>query len=351
MTGSYKNIDKTNVSAEFGQINSAFFDTRLNIVQSLSHPKVFRTEKKALTEEWKTKVLMVGWKELELKKAVSQAFYSYLYWNRKLEILYQADTLFSNFYSKTVLRLQKGEANILEKTTAETQRAAIRLQVQQSVTQQTISLLELKLLLNTTENIEPKGSFNELTFLTDSSMLTNHPYLAALQQQLSATKAMTEVEKAKLLPNFSAGYSNISFRGIGPDNLNYKAIDRFHGFQIGMGIPIFNKAQKVRIHAAQLSETIAQHQIGMTDIELRTKYNQLIINYNNQVNWLQYYEKEGNQNAATITSTANRQFVAGEINYLDWVILVRQALTIQEEYLEALKSLNDTALSLKYLTL
>ena len=71
--------------------------------------------------------------------------------------------------------------------------------------------------------------------------------------------------------------------------------------------------------------------------------------YNNQLEAIAYYEKTALPNAQTLFKTANQQFIAGEINYLDWVILNNQAIEIENNYLEAIKALNETSIEINYL--
>ena len=65
---------------------------------------------------------------------------------------------------------------------------------------------------------------------------------------------------------------------------------------------------------------------------------------------VRYFENNGLKNASLIAETAEKQFVNGEINYLDFVLLLNQSISIQNNYAEALKTLNDTVIQLNYLT-
>jgi len=62
-----------------------------------------------------------------------------------------------------------------------------------------------------------------------------------------------------------------------------------------------------------------------------------------------YYEDRGLKHADTIFVTADKQFVNGEIDYLQWVILVNQAIGIQSEYINTLNSYNQAAIQLSKL--
>ena len=55
-------------------------------------------------------------------------------------------------------------------------------------------------------------------------------------------------------------------------------------------------------------------------------------------------------NAILISETANRQFLGGDINYLDWVMLVNQALTIHNSYIDTINLYNESVIEWNYLT-
>ena len=63
-----------------------------------------------------------------------------------------------------------------------------------------------------------------------------------------------------------------------------------------------------------------------------------------------YYEKTWLAQAKLIIETANLQFVNGVINYLEWAMLVNQSTMIQNNYLDALTSLNESIIEINYLT-
>jgi cobalt-zinc-cadmium resistance protein CzcA len=64
---------------------------------------------------------------------------------------------------------------------------------------------------------------------------------------------------------------------------------------------------------------------------------------------VQYFENTGLKNATLILSVANKQFESGEINFMEWVILTNQSITIQSNYLDAIKNLNETSIQINYL--
>jgi len=64
---------------------------------------------------------------------------------------------------------------------------------------------------------------------------------------------------------------------------------------------------------------------------------------------LDYYEAKGLKNAETILFTANLLLKEGEIDYLEYTMLVNQSFEIQNRYIDAQKLFNEKLIELKAL--
>jgi heavy metal efflux system protein len=326
-------------------------DTRFTISQSASFPKVYANQKRYLTEEWKSSVLNMNVRQADLKKQVALLFYNLLFLQEKRKLLQEHDSLFTEFLNKATLRFEKGETNVLEKTTAENQKGQVSLQL--SELQQDIGLLQtqLQLLLNSSNTYT--ADENNLTMPIvagmDSASLQTHPLIQYLEQRRKVAQVSTNVERSKLSPNLNLGYGLMSIKGTGANDKIYDATPRFQSAQIGLGIPIFNGAQKARINAAKVNEQIAtgEYDIGLQKLE--SSYKTRLMEYEKFEKAVAYYESTALRNAELIVSTANKQFINGDINYLDWVILVNQSVAIRSNYIEALRNLNESAVEINFI--
>jgi heavy metal efflux system protein len=65
---------------------------------------------------------------------------------------------------------------------------------------------------------------------------------------------------------------------------------------------------------------------------------------------VQAYETTMLKNASTVLNAANLQFQNGEINYLEWVMLTNQAVSIQSGYIDAVQNLNRIQIQLQTLS-
>jgi cobalt-zinc-cadmium resistance protein CzcA len=206
------------------------------------------------------------------------------------------------------------------------------------------SKIEFQLLLNSTESNEPAAEKFKVEFKIDSLNVDNNPTIKIFQQQKKIISTETVLQKSKLLPEINLGYNNNSFKGIGLDDSK-----RFHSAQIGLGIPLFGGSQKAKIKASKIAENIAENDYQTQVLILKAEYKKLLSQYKSNLEIVNYFEETGNKNAKIIIETANKQFGNGEINYLDFVILVNQSIAIENAYIEAVKSLNETVIAINYL--
>ena len=256
------------------------------------------------------------------------------------------------FLDKANLRFSKGETNILEKTTAEAQRGQIAIQLNQLKNDVEILLLRFQLLLNSGTSFIPSVEKPQLVFqqLADTNIIADNPQIKQLQQQKQISLLNTKLERAKMLPNLIAGYSNTSIQGTGSDNVFYDSNKRFSSVQFGIGLPLFFGPQKARINASKTQSLIAENNYRLRMQSLSVEYNSALKQYQVQKATVEYYESTALQNAQTITKAANQNFSNGEIDYLQFTILLNQAIAIQSDYLDAVKNLNEAIIELNYLT-
>ena len=348
MIETYKNIPSTIISGGFGQMNSSYIDNRFAIGQSFSLPIVYSNQKKLLTEEWKSVLLGVNIKEVELKKMITELYYSLIYLKAKEKLLLKSDTIYNNFFKKTEVRFSKGESNILEKTMAETQLSNLRLQLKQL--NQEIAFLQAKfqLLLNVETKIEVEDALFYQSVVMGQNTVEQHPNLKYIEQQKQLNTVNIALEKSKLLPEISVGAASTTMKGVGSDDIYYNRWKRFQSFDIGVGIPIFRKSQKAKIAANEFLGNVLNQELATEKQQLENHYQSLIFQYNASNEQIKSYEATVLPNANLIVDTATKQFNNGEINYLDWVILINQSIELKKNYIELVKVRNEYIVQLSY---
>ena len=350
MVGTFANISQATLFGEFGQINSSYSDTKFGISQSFNFPALYIRQKELLKANWKSSVLDIAVNESLLKKQVAQVFYNLVYLELKKQLLQYADSLYLRFYKQAELRFTKGETNILEKTSAEILLGQIQMQLHQLNEDATVMQLQFQLLLNSKKVFTPDSVDYKLSLNApiDSPGLKEHPAIKLAAQQEEIANATIRAEKCRLLPDLSITYINASIRGTGADNKLYDGSNRFNSMQLGVGIPIFMGAQKAKINSAIVNKLVAESNYALEVQGMNTAYRSAIIQYYKYLQTVQYFENGPLKNVALIVLTANQQIAGGNINYLEWVQLLNQASNVKNDYIEAVRNLNEAIIQLNY---
>jgi cobalt-zinc-cadmium resistance protein CzcA len=340
----------TSLTTEMGQINSSYFDTKISLVQSFSFPTVYKRQKQLLNASWYLAAQSVNVSKLETKRFVAEVFYFILIMKEKEKMLMQADSIFTEFVRKANIRFEKGESNVLEKTTAESQKGDIQMQLMSLKADLSVAQLQFQLLLNTTEKLEPLSEDYRIIPKLNLNSFNSHPNLIYMQKQVDLANGTVKFEKAKFLPDITAGYFNQSIQGVGADNLSYIAGNRFNGGQLGLGIPVFNGAQKARIKAARNNVAIAENELDHSTKQMQNELDKTKATIAFLQERVLYYETVQLPNSELIQKTAMKQFTEGEIDYMEWTLLNNQAIQIRNSYLDALQSLNEATIYQLFLT-
>ena len=347
------NIDRMNFSVTQGQINSIKSDNNVNITQRFEFPSVYTNQLRLADERIKGSQYQLAVNQLDVANNVKQAYYQLVYFINRRSLFFAQDTLYNNLVKASSVRYRTGESTLLEKTTSETQSFEIKNRIQQNENDILIAQQQLQVLLKTNDALSVADTLifkRDIQLPTDSSVIANHPLLKYLQQQIEINKKETDVQKAKRMPDFLVGYFNQSLRGI--QNVNgfdqkFTGADRFHGFQVGVAIPILPGGNKSRISAAKINEQIAATNLESEQTNLNGQRIILVQQYLKQKSAIDYYEKTALPQADLIIKNAYKAFRNGEIPYIQYQQSLATALKIRTDYVDTIYQFNQVAITIE----
>jgi len=349
--GAAFDLPLTSTNLEYGSINSPYTDTRLNVMQAFSFPVVYRKQRAFYQAQTKSNQFGEEERRLQLKKEVTALYYQLLVMQEKKSLLLQADSLFSSLLLRQEQRFRAGDINVLEKTTAETQRMQLAAQLEQLQADQASLQVQFSTLLNNGNLYTPVYGNAKATLLhlPESQELTQHPFLKNKMQQQEIALREIDVQKAKLLPQLSLGYSNQSIRGL--QNVNgqdkfYDAGSRFSSLIVGVNIPVFATATKARIAAGKYLAEAAQADYNEALRQQQTALQQLILQYNKCGKLLQYYEQSALRQAKLLREHGTLQLSNGAISAIEWMLLMNQSIQMQADYFNLLNEWNAIVIEL-----
>ena len=349
------NIDKTNFLFSQDPTGGGNIDNSIGITQTISLPSVYKAKSNALRQQTILAEKSLDVIKYELIRDIKLLYYNLVYDKEKIKLLDFQDSIYKNFNDRAEVRYKTGETSKLELLTAATKFKEIQLQKKQAETDFKLSQLALQKLLNTDDTIEPSDStfyILDKNLSIDTTGLSNHPLFAYNNQKIAVANAEINAEKKKLLPDFNAGYFHqLVIRSFDPAKLNrnYTPGTRIAGFQLGVSVPLFTKAQKATIEAAKVQSQIVQTEALLSSSQLQNSYYQLANEFLKLQQAIDYYTSGANAQAQEILRISQFAFKKGEIGYVEFIQNVTQAVSIQLNYLETVREYNEIIIKLNSL--
>jgi cobalt-zinc-cadmium resistance protein CzcA len=354
LKGTANDLPKTNFTVMLGQYNTRQIDQNYSISQSFS-PFLVNAKKQLLTENTKSSELNAVVTRQEIVYRLRQSWNHSMYLAAFIKELYRQDSLLKGFVKSAALKHKTGDGNLVEKLTAETRQQELQQIIKQNEAALMNEKFKIQALLNNTDGFEiAEKDFVPFanTIVPDSTQINKNPQLMAALQQLNTASAVKKTEQAYLKPDFTLGYFVQSLTGNQEVNNQikyYNGTPRFMGITLGMAVPLFGKAQKAKISAAQTNIDIQKQQAGYLQKQLQSQLLQQANNLLTLRQLLNYYTQTALPNAHTIVTKISRGYQSGDIGYVEYLQGMQTASDIQKNYLQAISNYNQAYISINYL--
>jgi cobalt-zinc-cadmium resistance protein CzcA len=356
LKGASWDLPKTTIEGQYGQFNSHTSDNSYTVSQSVAFPTVYINQHKLAnanvkSSEWQQKV-----SQLEVATNVKQIYWQLAYLLSKQKLYNYQDSLYSGFRRAAELRAKVGETNRLEMINARSQSLEVKNQLHQVMADILIYRQRLQTLLNTSSEITIADTvLFRISFsaLADSSVLNGNPSVAYMQQQIKVSGIEKKLEKSRSMPDLTIGYFSQTMQGNQEVNGMPRAFgpgDRFTGIQAGIAIPLWYAPGASRTKVARLKELVSENEALHYSKSLLGNYHTLLGEYTKFSNSLEYYEKQAVPEAGLIIDQATRSYRAGAMDYLDYILNLNRALSIRQNYLDALNNFNQTIISIDFIS-
>jgi cobalt-zinc-cadmium resistance protein CzcA len=343
LLGTAKELPKTSFDLQYGRTQVATMnDYTLSFSQQFSHPKYYKLVADVLNKNLELVKKNENIRKNELSFLIKNIYSKNAYWINLERFLNEQNTVLSSIVKATDVRYQSGETNKIEKVLAESKLNQNKFRVDLITNERNQLKESLKFYIN---------DYSDFLLLNDTLLLSkglelnglsikNNPFVDFTLTNLDLTKALTQVEKGKLLPEFKVGGANQSIEH------NWRQFL----VQGGVSIPLFATAQKSKIIASQISEKIQFEKLNLIESELQNLLNLATQNLQKAESQIQFLEKSALPQADLIIVTSQKQFRNGEISYPDFLQITQEAWTLKEQYLKAILDKLLIINELEYLT-
>jgi len=356
LKGAAWDLEKTNIDLQFGRFNSFEKDKSITLSQSFAFPSVYLIQNKLANanigrSEWRMKS-----SQLETATQVKQVYWQLVYLQSKQKLLTYQDSLFTVFTRAAELRAKVGETNRLEMITARSQSLEIKNQLQQMIADRAILNRQLQTLLNVSRTIYPADTVLRIIDFVrneESQSLNGNPSIGFVNQQIKVSHLEKQLEISRALPDFTLGYFSQTMQGEQEVNgipRSFGPGDRFNGIQAGIAIPLWFSPFSSKVKVARIKEQISNTDAEYYSKTLHANYQSLLDEFEKYRKSIEYYEKQAVPEAELIIEQSTRSYKAGAMDYLDFVLSLSRALTIRQNYLDAMNSCNQTIIQIEFIT-
>lgn len=334
-----KDLPPLDINLQSGQINAAQIDYNLSVVQGLGNPQIHRARRAAADAH--TQYASADAQRLRHQVAyeVRQAWHTWYFAQKRLDILSAQVAEYERALQKASQQLAAGQVGLLEKTLVDNQLLQAQRQYTQAThaTQAAYTALAQLAWLGTAAYAAP----GELPELPASIGAQPTPLLLApAEQAVTLAQAQRQVQQSALRPEWSVGYFVQSIR---PDYA-------FQGVAVGVGIPLYRKAQNARIEQSALGTAIAENELAQQRTALEREYALARQQWQTAA---AEWTAQGTvlpQQASQLRQLAQAQWQQGEIDYFRYLQTITLALQNDMDHWALLERYYATGLRLGYLT-
>ena len=356
LRGTAGDVGKTDIATTIGQYNSRYLDQSFTVGQRLPNPSLVRGLRSLADARTAGAEAEGRLTRVDLARQVKATYYQLWYVQSLSGFLRGQDSLYAAIARGAEVRRRTGEGTLLEQTAAEVQRRQALTALSQNALDAQILARELQTLL-----ASPVPPTIPDTLLTERSLpiinaqgLAQNPELALLGGQIEVARRETDLEAARLKPDFVLSLTNQSLRGVqtlpnGEGERFYRFGNRFTYGQVGVSIPLFAKPLRARVAAARIGQDRAEAQRTARQRTLEGDVATTIQRYQKNRQALVYYRESALPQAALIREQVTKSYRAGEIGYIELLQNLRTVSEIQTGYLAALNDLNQTLINLDFL--
>jgi len=308
------------------------------VEQSFNFPTLYSAQSKSRQIEVSIAESNLKIEINDLKKNVSFSYFDYQILLNKYKLYLPLDSLYKVLLANSEKRAEIGDVNRLDVLNLKAKKTQISIKLNSLKVDIDNAYKRLKVLMNYQSDFSVPLDFEmmpEIAEIPDSL-----PIFDLLKYEGDYFSSLVDIERNKILPDFSINY----FLG----SNHYENGKYYHGFQVGVALPLFFGNNRAKITASKLSAN-AESLLKENEIFLiKNQLSQLLSEHINNKALLDNYNLSGEPLMNEIMKTALKSYQLGEINFYQFVSSYETAIQIQFDYLDNVLKYNQTASGITY---
>ncbi len=315
---------------------------KIGISQTLEWPGIYGARSSASSAGVRVREFASLERQLELRREVREVYYSLWYVEQQLRLWQRLDSNYREVSAVAALKVRSGETAGLDSLSASAKSQEIHLQLHELEQERLVQTEILKRLLNTSTTVLPEDKALEKVELPlQLQSVSEHPIIAGRKQSLIASKAETDVLRLRLFPDFQFRVFSQKLYGVS---------DQYSGFSFTASVPILFGGYNNKVAASEAEEQYQATALESAERSLVSARLQAERQFETTKARVSFYETTGRTQSAEIVRSATASYRAGEIGFIELSQFLTQSIEIERNYLDALNSYNQSAITLLFLS-
>lgn len=311
----------------------------LSIQQNFNLPKVNRANQAFYQQQAASYESQISLTQRQVDAMVSTAYYELIYQKDQQAEWVNLSNLYQDLIEISQQRFEAGETGKAPLIAAKAKQNALRLKQLQAAQSYELALQNFNAyLLSDTLFIVGTVNLPKPT-ISINPTITNHPRLQFYQQQEALAKAQLNLKESQLAPQLNTG---LQLQNVAGDFL-------FFGYQIGVNVPLFKKAQQRQIEVAKLNIDIQSQQLAIANRQLNQQQKQYQLRLSQLLEKIQLYETTLIPNTQTDGYFLKAAFQVGEVSYLIYQQTLELLIQYRMDYLKLLRDFQLVKIQQHYL--
>lgn len=354
LQGTAWDIEKTELSLSQDPTSGGSPDNALAITQSIEFPTIYAARRGQLKAETIVEEKQRNITIQQIRTNITISYYQLVYEMERLEILKAQDSILSHYVDIAQKRYEVGEVRQLEVLSARKLLRENRLEMESTQSNMEAIQHQLSSQIGVNSTIMPSDKkLTRITYHPREYQYTSTPDGELANSQLLLAEKSLHVAKNGYAPSISFTLKNqLVITGWDPyhENRSRYSGGNFMGFEIGIGVPLFYGATKAKVKAARIEKDITEFTMQQQRLTRQNEYDAALAQYTSAFNRVEYYEKQGTENAIEIVRLATFEYENGEISYIEYINALQESIDSHLKYAAAINDYNQAVIALQSIT-
>lgn len=316
-----------------GQLNSAISDHYLSIRQNLGNIMQQRFMANYFASKSELAKAELAVQKGLLKHDVVKLYNEWNHYQQKKELLLSTLKLFSRIDTIMEIQYQTGAVNKIAKFRIDTKIRQLELEQLRLMSVLEMTIEDFNFLLFSDTVFTPDRELLGTGFgaLTKDASIGNSAYVAKEQELLKMQGEQHSLTKSAYFPELSIGYFNQQI----------ESVKGFEGIEIGATMPLIFYSQHKKVAASKIDLEKAQHNYEFQLASLENELKQLQLRKSQLAEELSFYEESALKYADKILEDAIKKLRLGEIDYIEFMPAIQEAIDIKDSHLDCAKEYKE----------